>query len=108
VEPLVFRCTAEPALNLQWFLTEAARSAIRTGGGSWKKASLLEAAWILHQIPGEYRIAGMPAGGQTLLVGTMARAAVALGRTREIEPLRRTTRGDLVRVGCRGTGMRVL
>jgi len=86
VEPLVFRCTVEPALNFQWFLTESARSAIRTGGGSWKKASLLEAAWILHQVRGEYRLAGMPAVVQNLLIGTLARTATVLGRTRNIEP----------------------
>jgi len=88
-EPLVFRCTVEPALNFQWFLTESAKSAIRTGGGHWKKASLLEAAWILHQIPGEYRLAGMPAFVQNLLIGTLARTATALGRTKNIEPLDR-------------------
>jgi len=89
VEPLVFRCTVEPALNFQWFLTESARSAIRTGGGSWRKASLLEGAWILHQVRGEYRLAGMPAFAQNLLIGSLARLASALGKTRNIEPLRR-------------------
>jgi hypothetical protein len=79
-EPLVFRCTAEPALNLQWFLTEGAESAIRSGG-SCKDASLLETAYILHQIPGEYRLAGMPAVLQDLLVGTLAKVATLLGKT---------------------------
>jgi len=85
-EPLVFRCTVEPALNFQWMLTESAKSAIRSGG-SWKDASLLEACYILRQIPGEYRLAGMPAPVQNLLIGALAMLAVLLGKTRNVEPL---------------------
>jgi len=87
-EPLAFRCVVEPALNFQWMLTESAKSAIRTGGGSWKNASLLEGAWILRQIPGEYRLVGMPVAVQNLLLGALATLAVLLGKTRNIEPLR--------------------
>jgi len=91
-EPLEFRCVVEPALNFQWMLTESAKSAIRTGGGSWKKASLLEAAYILRQIPGEYRLVGMPLVVQNLLLGALATLAVLLGKARNIEPLRARAR----------------
>jgi len=91
-EPLEFRCVVEPALNFQWMLTESAKSAIRTGGGNWKKASLLEAAYILRQIPGEYRLVGMPLVVQNLLLGTLATLAVLLGKARNIEPLRAKAR----------------
>ncbi len=87
-EPLLFRCTVEPALNLQWMLTESAKSAIRSGG-RWKDASLLESAYILRQIPGEYRLVGMPLAVQNLLIGTLATLAVILGTARNVEALRR-------------------
>jgi len=86
-EPLEFRCVVEPALNFQWMLTESAKSAIRSGG-TWKKASLLEGAYILRQIPGEYRLVGMPLVVQNLLLGALATLAVMLGKARNIEPLR--------------------
>ncbi len=85
-EPLVLRCTVEPALNFQWMLTESAKSAIRSGG-RWKDASLLEGAYILRQIPGEYRLVGMPRPVESLLLGTLATLAVLLGKARNIEPL---------------------
>jgi quercetin dioxygenase-like cupin family protein len=84
-EPLVFRCTAKPALNLQWFLTEMAESAIR-GGGRWDDASLLDAGYTLHQIRGEYRFAGMPALVQTAIVSVLAATALLLGKTKRISP----------------------
>lgn len=84
-EPLAIRCTVEPALNFQWMLTESAKSAIRSGG-SWKKASILEGAYILHQIRGEYRLAGMPAVVQNVLIGVLAGVAVLLRETGKIAP----------------------
>jgi len=86
-EPLVCRCAVEPALNFQWMLTESAKSAIRSGG-RWKDASLLEAGYILRQIPGEYRMVGMPTVVQRLLIGALAMLAVLLGKARNVEPLR--------------------
>lgn len=84
-EPLVFRCTAEPALNLQWLLTEMAESAIR-GGGRWDDASVLAAGYTPYQIRGEYRLAGMPSMVQTLIVSVLAGVALLLGRTKRIRP----------------------
>jgi quercetin dioxygenase-like cupin family protein len=84
-DPLVFRCTVEPALHFQWFLTEAAKSTIR-GGGSWKDMPFLEAVYILNQIRGEYLLAGIPAGIENAMFALVARTAVALGRTKLISP----------------------
>jgi mannose-6-phosphate isomerase-like protein (cupin superfamily) len=82
-EPVAFHGTVEPALHFQWFLGEMARAAIRAGG-SWKDVPLLEVAYILHQVRSEYRLAGMPILVQDLLFGLLARAAVLLGKTKEI------------------------
>ncbi|CAN5709898.1 hypothetical protein BH23GEM8_BH23GEM8_01250 [soil metagenome] len=95
-ESLVLRCTAEPALNLQWFLTEMAQSAIR-GGGRWDDASLFEVGYALHQIRGEYRLATVPAPIQTAMVGILAAAAILLGKTRQINPRPVAARTALLR-----------
>ncbi len=84
-EEVVCRCTATPALNLQWFLTELAGAANR-GGGRWDDASLLEVGYALHQMQGEYQLAGMPPFLQTLLASGLASAAQLLGRTKHISP----------------------
>jgi mannose-6-phosphate isomerase-like protein (cupin superfamily) len=85
-EPLTMRIRIEPALNFQWFMTEAARSAIRNGG-SWKDMPLLEAGYILDQVRDEYDFPRLPPIAKRLFFGTLARAAVVLGKTREIAPL---------------------
>jgi quercetin dioxygenase-like cupin family protein len=84
--PLTMRITIEPALNFQWFLTEAARSAIRNGG-AWKDAPLLETAYIVDQVVDEHDAPGLPPALKRVLFWTLARLAVLLGRTREIAPL---------------------
>jgi mannose-6-phosphate isomerase-like protein (cupin superfamily) len=84
-EPLIVRGTVEPALHFQWFLSEMAKSAIRAGG-SWKDLPVFEAAYILHQMRDEYRLAGMPVLVQDIVFGLLARVAVLLGRTKHITP----------------------
>lgn len=85
-EPLDLQIAIEPPLNFQWFLTEAARSAIRNGG-SWKDAPLLEVAYILNQVADEHDMPGLPPLAKRLLFGALARAAVLLKKTGEIAPL---------------------
>jgi hypothetical protein len=84
-DPLHFRVALEPAFHFQWFLTEMARSAIR-GGGSWDDLPLLEAAYILHQVRDQYRVAGIPFLAQDIVFGFLARVAVVTGRTKQIAP----------------------
>lgn len=90
--PLTLRITMEPALNFQWFLTEAARSAIRNGG-RWKDAPLLETAYIVEQVIDEHDVPGLPPALKRLLFWPLARLAVLLRRTREIAPLAGTRVG---------------
>jgi len=85
-QPLTMRISIEPALNFQWFLTEAARSAIRHGG-SWKDMPLLETAYILNQVIDEHDMPGLPAPAKRLLFGALAKIAVLLKKTGEIAPL---------------------
>lgn len=84
--PLVMRITMEPALNFQWFMTEAACSAIRNGG-NWKDMPLLETGYILAQVSDEYDFPPLPAFVKRLLCSVLARAAVILKKTGEIVPL---------------------
>jgi len=90
--PVTMRITIEPPLNFQWFPTEAARSAVR-GGGRWKDASLLETAWILHQVVDEHDIPGILRPLKRPLFGVLAGLAVLLRKTGRIEPLVRTPAG---------------
>jgi hypothetical protein len=86
-EPLVGRGAVEPALHFQWFLTEMSKAAIRAGG-SWKDLPMLEAAYILNEVRDEYRVAGVPVLAQKLLLGLLARVAIATGKARQIAPPR--------------------
>ncbi len=86
--PLTMRITMEPALNFQWFLTEAARSAIRNGG-SWKDAPLLETAYIIDQVIDEHDLPDLPPTVKRVLFRTLARLAVLLRKTGEIASLAR-------------------
>jgi len=85
-DELVARVTVAPALHFQWFLTESAASAIR-GGGRWKDMSLLEAGYILNQVPDEYRLAGVPALVQRLLFRLLATVAVLTGKAGNVAPI---------------------
>jgi quercetin dioxygenase-like cupin family protein len=87
-EPLHLRITMEPALNFQWFMTEAARSAIRNGG-SWKDLPLLEVSYILAQVIDEHDYPQMPPAVKRLLFRVLARMAVLLKKTGEVAPLAR-------------------
>jgi quercetin dioxygenase-like cupin family protein len=84
--PLTMRITIEPALNFQWYLSEAARSAIRNGG-SWKDAPLLEVGYIVNQVIDEQDYPGFHPVVKRLIFGTLARLAVLLRRTGNITPL---------------------
>jgi mannose-6-phosphate isomerase-like protein (cupin superfamily) len=90
--PVTMRITIEPPLHFQWFLTEAARSAVR-GGGRWKDASLLETAWILYQVVDEHDYPGIPRPLKRPLFGVLAGLAVLLRKTGRIEPLVRRRAG---------------
>ncbi len=85
-EPLNLKIRMEPALNFQWFLTEAAASAIRNGG-RWKDAPLLEICYILNQVVDEHDYPRLPAPVKRVFVGVMARLAVLLKKTGNITPL---------------------
>lgn len=85
-EPLTLRITIEPALHFQWFLTEAARSAIR-GGGRWKDASFLETCWIVNQVLDEHDFPGIPRALKRPLFGTLAAVAVLTRKTGKMERL---------------------
>ena len=86
VHPVTMKITIEPALHFQWFMTEAARSAIR-GGGRWKDASLLETCWIMNQVADEHDYPGIPHWLKRPMFGTLATLAVVMRKTRRVEPL---------------------
>jgi mannose-6-phosphate isomerase-like protein (cupin superfamily) len=85
-EECVVHCTVEPPLHFVWFLTEMGKVAIRNGG-AWRDIPLLEAAYVLHRMGKEYRLAAMPPFVQDILFGILGRLAVLLGRTRDIAPM---------------------
>jgi mannose-6-phosphate isomerase-like protein (cupin superfamily) len=85
-EPLNLKIRMEPALNFQWFMMEAAASAIRNGG-RWKDAPLLEICYIMNQVVDEHDIPRLPGPVKRVFVGMMARLAVLLKRTDKINPL---------------------
>lgn len=87
--PLIMRISIEPALNFQWYMTEAARSAIRNGG-KWKNTPLFEIAYIMDQVCDEYDMPGLPPVVKRVLFRTLARLAVLLRKTGEIAPLVKT------------------
>lgn len=83
------RTSIEPALHFQWYMTEAARSAVRNGG-KWKNTPLLEIAYIMDQVGDEYDMPGLPPVVKRILFRTLARLAVLLRKTGEIAPLVKT------------------
>jgi quercetin dioxygenase-like cupin family protein len=85
-EPLVFRAVFEPALNLYWMLSEAAKAAVRNGG-SWADLPLLEFAWILFLVRREYRIARVPYFLQDLVIAPLALLARLTGAARRVAPM---------------------
>lgn len=85
-EPLNLKIRIEPALNFQWFMMEAAASAIRNGS-RWKDAPLLEICYILNQVVDEHDMPGLPAPLKRVFVTVMARLAVLFRKTGKIKPL---------------------
>jgi mannose-6-phosphate isomerase-like protein (cupin superfamily) len=91
-EPLVARTTLQPPLHFEWFLSEMARSAIRNGG-RWKDVPLLEAAYIIHCVRGEYRLAGIPPALHDAAFNLLARLAVLFRQNRRVSPFPETNAG---------------
>jgi mannose-6-phosphate isomerase-like protein (cupin superfamily) len=84
-EPLVTRITLEPALDFQWFISEAAKLAINNGG-SMKNIPLPEAGYLMWLSRDQQRIGGVPHFMQDILFGALAMLARISGRTRNISP----------------------
>ncbi len=85
-EPLELRITLAPALHFQWFMTEAAKVAIRKDG-SWNDiSSLPEMGYIMWQCRDEQRMGGMPLLVENLIIGTLALIARITGKTKKITP----------------------
>lgn len=84
-EPLVTRIMVEPALDFQWFISEAAKSAIRHGG-SWKDSPLPEIAHLMWLSRDQQRIAGLPYFIQFLLFGILSIIARINGTAKNIAP----------------------
>lgn len=85
-EPLKLKIRMEPALNFQWFMMEAAASAIRNGS-RWKDAPLLEICYILNQVVDEHDFPRLPAPMKRAFVGLLARLAILLKKTDKINPI---------------------
>ncbi len=84
-EPLVIQITVEPALNFQWYITEAARLAI-ANGGRWKDIPLFDVAYLVHVTRDEDTFPGIPRFLQYALFALLAGPAVMLGRHQEFGP----------------------
>ena len=84
-EPLETRIVVEPALDFQWYISEAAQSAIRNGG-SWKDLPLIEAGHLMWLSRDQQRIGGMPYVVQDLLFGTLSIMARITGKAKNIGP----------------------
>jgi quercetin dioxygenase-like cupin family protein len=84
-EPLLTRIVVEPALDFQWYISEAAKSAIRNGG-TWKSLPLLEAGRLMWLSRDQNRIGGLPYFAQDLLFGALSLVALMTGKARNIAP----------------------
>jgi quercetin dioxygenase-like cupin family protein len=84
-EPLVTRIVVEPALDFQWYITEAAKSGIRNGG-SWKDMPLQEAGHLMWLSRDQQRVAGLPYFVLFLLFGTLSILARITGKAKNISP----------------------
>ena len=82
----IVRVTFRPALNIEWYFTQLACSAIRNGG-SWNGVPLLEWATIHYAVRREYRLARIPAPLQDLFFGTLTLMAKITGAVKNIRPL---------------------
>ncbi len=84
-EPLVLRIVLEPALDFQWFMTEAINSGIRNGG-TQKNMPLLEAGHLMWLSRDEQRIGGLPYFLQDILFGLLSLVARITGKAGNIAP----------------------
>jgi len=84
-EPLVLRIVVEPALDFQWFLSEAVKSGIRNGG-TQKDMPLLEAGHLMWLSRDQQRIGGMPYFMQDILFGILSLVARITGKAGNIAP----------------------
>ena len=84
-EPLVQRIVLEPALDFQWYMTEAAKLAIMKDG-NMKKIPLIEAGHLMWLSRDEQRIGGMPYWMQDFLFGALSLIARITGRAGNIGP----------------------
>ena len=85
VEPLETRIVVEPALDFQWFISEAAKSAIRNGG-NWKDSPLPEVGHLMWLSRDQQGMGGLPYFIQYLLFGTLSIVARITGKAKNIAP----------------------
>jgi mannose-6-phosphate isomerase-like protein (cupin superfamily) len=85
-EPLKTRITLEPALNFQWYISEAAKAGLRYGGSMNSLAALPEICHVAWNCRDEQRVSGMPYFAEFLLVGALALVARINGRYKKISP----------------------
>lgn len=84
-EPLVTQIVVEPALDFQWFMSEAAKSAIRNGG-RWKDSPLPEIGHLMWLSRDQQRMADLPYFVQYVLFGTLSILARITGTAKNITP----------------------
>lgn len=84
-EPLEIRGVVEPALDFQWFITEAAKSAIRNGG-SWKDMPFTEVGHLMWLSRDQQLTAGVPIFIQYLLFGSLSIIARITGKAKNFAP----------------------
>jgi mannose-6-phosphate isomerase-like protein (cupin superfamily) len=84
-EPLNLRIVVEPALDFQWFMSEAVNSGLRNGG-SQKDMPLLEGGHLMWLSRDQQRIGGMPYFMQDILFWVLSLAARISGKAGNIAP----------------------
>lgn len=84
-DPLELRIVVEPALDFQWFMTEAVKSGLRNGGRQ-KDMPLLEAGHLMWLSRDQQRIGGMPYFMQDALFGILSLVARITGKAGNIAP----------------------
>jgi quercetin dioxygenase-like cupin family protein len=85
-EPLIVRVSFEPALNIEWYFTQMACSAIRNGG-SWKDIPWQEEAVIHYALRRELRLSRSPWWLQHLCFGSLTLLGKITGAIRNIRPM---------------------
>ncbi|GEM_PF-799251 len=101
-EPLELRIVVEPALDFQWFMSEAIKMAILKGG-SMKSIPLLEAGHLMWLSRDQQRIGGLPFFMQDILFGILSLVARITGKAGNIAlkpQLERIEGGDRRKAGA--------